>query len=59
MAELRRLFSEKQRCELFISFLNEDMHQTVFDNTIYIERLTQKYLWVTEFDKITETMQQL
>ena len=59
MAELRRLFSEKQPCELFISFLNEDMHQTVFDNTIYIERLTQKYLWVTEFDKITETMQQL
>lgn len=59
MAELRRLFSEKQPCELFISFLNEDMNQTVFDNTIYIERLTQKYLWVTEFDKITETMQQL
>jgi len=56
MAEFRRLFSEKPPCELLISFLNEDMTQTVFDNNLYIERITQKYLWVTEFEKITETM---
>ena len=52
LTELKRLFAEKPPVDHFIALLNEDMEQKVFDNMQYIERLTQKYLWITEFDNM-------
>ena len=58
MQELRRLFAMKPSCDEAINLLGEDLLQTVFDNTAYIERLTQKCLWVTEFDNLPQALQQ-
>lgn len=57
--ELKRLLSEKPPVEHFVALLNEDMDQTVFNNMHYIERLTRKHLWITEFDNMPQTLQQL
>lgn len=57
MCELKRLFQEKATCEDLIKLFNEDLSQTVFNNSRYIERLTQKYLWVTEFDDLPQALE--
>lgn len=59
MTELKRIFKEKPTCEHLISLFNEDMAQSVFNNSRYIERLTQKYLWVTEFDNLPSALEQI
>ena len=60
MSELKLLFAKKPSCDTMIALLNEDFNQRFFDNSRYLERLNQKYLWVTEFNdlpRVTEQMQ--
>lgn len=60
MSEFKQLFAQKPSCDTMIALLNEDFGQRYFDNSRYLERLNQKYLWVTEFNdlpRVTEQMQ--
>ena len=59
LAEFRRIFSHKPTCDELIAILNEDISESKFDNSRYIERLHQKYLWVTEFNNCPQTLQQM